>query len=193
MKITRFFDRFRDGAEGGALVRRHVRVTVRRWLLVAGAALLALAVAYDVWATEQNRQDTQLLLTYAQSQAKLELRVDHLTAEVKTAEQDHGTTLAEIQGLQQQVASVILGLPAADAYLGKLASGLESQIQSVCNAVHASCSDLPVSLPSGSSAASTTTTTAHVPPVTTTTTRPPHPTHGGQGTTHGPHGAGGKQ
>lgn len=70
-----------------------------------------------------------------------------LVMEVKTAQTDHNATLDEIKSLATAVNSVIAGLPAADTYLGKLALGLESQVQALCTATHANCPTLSITSP----------------------------------------------
>jgi hypothetical protein len=88
----------------------------------------------------------------------------------KAALSNHTESLAQLKQLQETtnmlayaMASVILKLPAADAYLGQLATGLESQVTSLCVAVRASCDPLPVKLPSTTPTAVGSTTTLPAP------------------------------
>jgi hypothetical protein len=107
---------------------------------------------------------------------------------VHEAQMTNQGTLVEIKSLATAVNNVIAGLPAANTYLGKLAVGLEGQIQSLCDRVGATCSNLPVTLPSTTSSTSHVTTSPSVAatPTTTTTTNPPHvPAPPGRG--HGGH------
>lgn len=145
----------------------------RQWLVGLGVVVLFVSIFGNIYEGRMNGQDAA---SYHAASTRQNAALAHKDQEIINIIGQHSETLSEVENLQKQVASVIDALPAADAYLGKLAVGLENQIQSLCNAVHASCSDLPVRLPSG-------TTTTVVPshpaiapsaPATTTTTAPRH-------------------
>ena len=168
--------------------RRAARVTVRRWVLVLFAVLGGLGWGWGVWQSHEANTASQTAASESSTTHALAQELIRKDNEIQRILRTHSDEIAEVAALEKQVATVIDGLPAADKYLGALAAGLENQLQSICNALHASCSNLPVSLPSASSSSTattaTTTTAPHAAPAasparTTTTTRP----HRGRGRT----------
>lgn len=88
--------------------------------------------------TQQNDNHVLLQKSVAQSQEILSL-----VQTVHDAQVTNKGTLVDITALETEVASVIEGLPAADATLVKEAGGLASDLMALCQAAHANCPPLP--------------------------------------------------
>lgn len=120
----------------------------REWMRTLGVFLATaiVLVSLPTIVVQQYRANKSQNNHHAASAAQ-QATIIKLVKEVRTAQSDHASTLSEIKSLATAVNHVIAGLPAADAYLGTLALGLERQITALCSATRADCPSLNTSTP----------------------------------------------
>lgn len=116
-------------------------------LLVLGVIVALSALVFGSGGVYIANKSVDQLKTYQHNAHKhteaQNATIIRLVSDVKSAQTDHANTLGDIKTLSQTVASVIEGLPVADAEIVALAKGLEADLNDLCASTHTACAPLP--------------------------------------------------